>query len=121
MVSPFFFHRYVRGAVPVATTVNVAFCPTATVTPRGCDVIVGGTPLRSLSSSARTVRTTNKAATSVAMHRMRMEFLGSKSTPPLFVVGPIRTPSLRRPGVAGGVMGEVVAGGVGGGVARETL
>jgi len=87
----------------VATTVNVAFCPTATVTPRGCDVIVGGTPLRS--SSARTVRTTNKAATSVAMHRMRMELLGFKNTPPLFVVGPIRTPSLRWPGVASAVSG----------------
>ena len=31
MLTPFFFHWYVSGAVPVATTLNVADCPTVTV------------------------------------------------------------------------------------------
>jgi hypothetical protein len=31
MTEPFFFHSYVRGAVPVAVTLNVAVCPAATV------------------------------------------------------------------------------------------
>jgi hypothetical protein len=40
---PFFFHWYVRGAVPVAPTVKVAVWPAVTVWLAGCDVIEGAT------------------------------------------------------------------------------
>jgi hypothetical protein len=38
---PFFFHRYVMGAVPVAATLNVAVCPATIFALAGCDEIVG--------------------------------------------------------------------------------
>lgn len=41
IVLPFFFHRYVMGAVPVAATLNVAVCPAAIFTLAGCDEIAG--------------------------------------------------------------------------------
>lgn len=43
IVVPFFFHRYVIGAVPVAATLNVAVCPTTTFALAGCDEILGAT------------------------------------------------------------------------------
>src|SRR5579859_483847 len=41
MFAPFFCHWYPSGAVPAATTVNVAVCPAITVWFAGCVVIVG--------------------------------------------------------------------------------
>lgn len=43
IVAPFFFHKYVIGAVPVAATLNVAVCPTVTFALAGCDEILGAT------------------------------------------------------------------------------
>src|SRR6266446_1820068 len=43
MFTPFFRHWQFSGAVPVATTVNVAVCPAVTVWLPGCVVIVGAT------------------------------------------------------------------------------
>jgi hypothetical protein len=43
IVAPFFFHRYVIGAVPVAATLNVAVCPAVIFALAGCDEIVGPT------------------------------------------------------------------------------
>jgi hypothetical protein len=43
MFAPFFCHWYLSGAVPAATTVNVAVCPVVTVWFTGCVVIVGAT------------------------------------------------------------------------------
>src|SRR5260370_603811 len=43
MFAPFFCHWYPSGAVPVATTVNVAVCPAVTVWFAGCVVIAGAT------------------------------------------------------------------------------
>src|SRR5260370_1018546 len=43
MFTPFFCHWLLSGAVPVATTVNVAVCPAVTVWLAGCVVIVGAT------------------------------------------------------------------------------
>src|SRR5260370_31910049 len=43
MFAPFFCHWYPSGAVPLATTVNVAVCPAVTVWFPGCVVIVGAT------------------------------------------------------------------------------
>src|SRR5260370_2248711 len=43
MFAPFFCHWYPSGAVPVATTVNVAVCPAVTAWFPGCVVIVGAT------------------------------------------------------------------------------
>ena len=40
---PFFFHWYVRGAVPVAVTVKPAVCPAITLVLTGCDVMDGAT------------------------------------------------------------------------------
>ena len=44
MAVPFFFHWYVRVPVPVAVTLKVAVCPTATVLLAGWEVIEGATP-----------------------------------------------------------------------------
>ena len=41
MTVEFFFHWYVKGAVPEATTVKLACCPGFTVTLEGWVVIVG--------------------------------------------------------------------------------
>jgi hypothetical protein len=43
MFALFFCHWYVSGAVPAATTENVAVCPTVTVWLAGCVVILGPT------------------------------------------------------------------------------
>src|SRR5438093_11491104 len=43
MLAPFFCHWYASGAVPLATTVNVAFCPAVTVWFPGCVVIAAAT------------------------------------------------------------------------------
>ena len=43
ITEPFFFQTYVRGAVPVAVTLNVADCPAVTVVLAGCAVIEGAT------------------------------------------------------------------------------
>src|SRR5438094_667167 len=43
MFAPFFCHWSLSGAVPAATTVNVAVCPAVTVWLTGCVVIVGAT------------------------------------------------------------------------------
>src|SRR6266581_4840190 len=47
MFTPFFCHWYPSGAIPVATTVNVAVCPAVTVWLAGWVVIEGaaGDPL----------------------------------------------------------------------------
>jgi hypothetical protein len=45
MFAPFFCHWYVSGAVPLATTLNVAVCPAVTVWFTGCVVIAGATEL----------------------------------------------------------------------------
>ena len=41
MLTPFFCHWYVKGAVPVAVAENMADCPTLTVWPAGCSVNAG--------------------------------------------------------------------------------
>jgi hypothetical protein len=41
--APFFFHWYVNVPEPVADTLKVAVCPTATVLLTGCVEMVGGT------------------------------------------------------------------------------
>jgi hypothetical protein len=43
MFKPFFRHWYVSGAVPAATTVNVAVCPAVTVWFAGGVVVEGAT------------------------------------------------------------------------------
>ena len=43
IAAPFFFHRYVMGAVPVAATLNVAVCPAVIFALAGCEEIVGAT------------------------------------------------------------------------------
>jgi hypothetical protein len=43
IAAPFFFHRYVIGAVPVAATLKVAVCPTTIFALAGCEEIVGAT------------------------------------------------------------------------------
>src|SRR5437867_7231179 len=43
MFAPFFCHWLPSGAVPAATTANVAVCPAVTVWFAGCVVIVGAT------------------------------------------------------------------------------
>src|SRR6266700_7205291 len=43
MTVPLSLHCYLHGAVPVATTVNVAVCPAVTVWLAGCVVIEGAT------------------------------------------------------------------------------
>src|SRR6266550_627738 len=43
MAVPLCLHRFLNGAVPVATTVNVAICPAVTVWLAGCVVIEGAT------------------------------------------------------------------------------
>jgi len=43
MFALFFCHWYVSGAVPAATTENVAVCPTVTVWFAGCVVMLGPT------------------------------------------------------------------------------
>src|ERR1700691_3935897 len=51
MTAPFFFHSYVRGAVPAAVTLNIAVCPAVRVRLAGCAVMEGAT------AGAVTVRT----------------------------------------------------------------
>src|SRR5262245_65198810 len=43
MAAPLRLHWYAIGAVPAATTANVAICPSAIVTLRGWRVMVGAT------------------------------------------------------------------------------
>jgi hypothetical protein len=43
MAIEFFFHWYVIGVVPDATTLNVAVCPATTALLTGCVVIAGAT------------------------------------------------------------------------------
>ena len=43
MATPFFFHWWVKGPVPLAVTENVAVCPAVTVWFAGCNVTIGAT------------------------------------------------------------------------------
>src|SRR5207248_8564254 len=81
MVSPFFFHRYLKGVVLLAVTENVAVWPFATVSLRGCEVIDGGTAWCSSLLPARTIRVTNRTASSAGMNRRKKELLKYKGTP----------------------------------------
>lgn len=45
IVLPFFFHKYVIGAVPVAAMLNVAVCPAMIFTLAGCEEMEGATTL----------------------------------------------------------------------------
>ena len=72
MATPFLYHWYVSGPVPLAETLNVAVCPTVTVWLTGWLTANGVTAFEPSNPPAQPARFSSISASATAAHRVSM-------------------------------------------------